>query len=454
MKKIIIPIVLLLSLVALGSCKKCKKDNGKTYTSETYSWETKETDKLKLTQDYKGKDFIKDGIGEVTPVRYVDGDTTVFKTASGEQFTTRYNGINTPESTYRIEPWGYAASKYNKTRYAEELQKGTKIVLQTEDMATRLDSTGQRYLAWIWFISPDGNTRLFNLEMAELGYAHVKSASGTQYEKAFTNAIFDISIYKLRIYGETDPEYDYSNAAKEMSIKQIREQYGTEEAVNTNSVDGFTSPLIKITGVVVRKQGQTNAYIQQYDEETNQYYGIYVYGGYNSISKLIIGAKVEVTGKIGYYNGSLQLTDITSDSNIKVFSFSHKDEITVVKEKIEELDNIYAYAKIGTLVQIENLKVLYVDPSDKNASANIVCQYTTSTGEKKQFNIRIDSSVTLINPETGKQLSSKNYKEYFEGKTFKSITGVVNYFKYDGEPNYSDGNLQLALTDMTDVVFA
>lgn len=99
---------------------------------------------------------------------------------------------------------------------------------------------------------PDGDSRLLNLELAEYGYAYVKSADGTQYSKYFTDAIFDISIKKLRIYGEVDKDYDYSTEAKEMSIKQIRETYGTEEAIDA-SRNGFTSPLIKVSGVVVRK---------------------------------------------------------------------------------------------------------------------------------------------------------------------------------------------------------
>ena len=451
MRKILIPIVLLACLVSLASCKKCnscKKEGD--FTSETYSWETPQTDKLKLTADYKGKDFIKDGIGEVTPVRFVDGDTTVFRTKSGEEFTVRYNGINTPESTYRIEPWGYAASKFNKATYAEEIAKGAKIVLQTEDMVTRLDSTGQRYLAWVWFVYPDGDSKLFNLQMAELGYAHVKSASGTQYEKYFTDAIFDISIYKLRIYGETDPGYDYSNTAKEMSIKQIRELYGTEEAINSNTIEGFSSPFIKVSGIVVRKNGQTNAYIQQYDEETNKYYGIYVYGGYNSISKLLVGAKVEVTAKIGYYYGALQITDVTSDSSIKVYSFAHKDDIVVIKENLNELNNIYAYEKIGNLVNVEGLKVTGYNDSDNTSATTLYCEYLDDNGKKQQFNVRIDQSVALIDPETGNQILSG---QYFVGKTFKSLTGIVCY--YNGDPDnveYANGHLQIALTDMADVV--
>ena len=190
-------IVCVFAIVGCDTTGGNKNENTK-YTSDTYPWPTTQTDSLKLTKDYAGKDFITDGIGEVSNVvRYVDGDTTVFKLANGKEVTIRYNGVNTPESTYRIEPWGYAASRYNKKLFADALAKGAKIVLEAEPNSDRVDTTGTRYLAWIWLVFPNGDSRLVNLELAELGYGLVKNASGTQYEKNFNDAMYDISKYKL-----------------------------------------------------------------------------------------------------------------------------------------------------------------------------------------------------------------------------------------------------------------
>lgn len=430
------------------------KHDDKKYTSETYSWETPQTDNLKLTESYAGKDFIKDGIGEVSRVvRYVDGDTTVFQLTSGEQITVRYNGINTPESTYRVEPWGFAASAYNKNLYKNALENGAKIVLQTESLTERLDSTGTRYLAWIWLVYPDGDSRLVNLEMAEKGYGQVKNAG--QYAKYFNDAIYDISVkYGLRIYGEKDPKYDYSTDAKEMTINELRAQYGTKEAINeANANGGITSPLIKVSGLVVRKNGNKNAYIQQYDQETNTYYGIYVYGGYNAISKLMLGSYVQVTGRVGTYYGSLQLTDVTSDSKIRLLSAPDVTQIVAIPKTIDEIDDIYNYMEIGNLVTIQNLKVTGYKDSDNNSSFTVYCKYTTASGQEKKFNIRVDSLVNLVDSE-GNQIQSGSY---FEGKTIASITGIVNY--YNGatsapDNNYENGHIQLGLTSLSDVTFA
>lgn len=454
MKKIFKKIfVLTFAIICLTTIVGCdgKKE---AYTSDTYPWSTPQTDSLKLTADYIGKDFIKDGIGEVAKVaRYVDGDTTVFQLANGEQITVRYNGINTPESTYRVEPWGFAASKYNKQLFQEALKSGAKIVLQTESMTERLDSTGTRYLAWIWIVYSNGDSRLVNLELAEMGLAQVKNAG--QYTKYFNDAIYDISAkYTLRVYGEKDPEFDYSNDAKEMTIREIRKQYGTKEAVNNATKEGFTSPLIKISGMVVKKNGNANAYIQQYDPETGEYYGIYIYGGYNAIDHLLLGSYVQITGKIGYYYGSLQITDVKSNSQIKILSLPDESQIVSIPSTIDEIDNIYEYEKIGNLVTVENLEVTGYNDSDNNSSFTLYCKYTNKAGERKQFNIRVDSLVKLVDSETNKQILSG---EYFNGKTISSITGIVTYYNGATEApgtNYENGHIQLSLTSMNDVVFS
>lgn len=425
----------------------CDDQKGK-YTSETYDWKTPVTDSLKLTATYQGMDFETNGIGEVKKlVRCVDGDTTVFELHNGKQITVRYNGINTPESTYRIEAWGFASSKYAKSLFAKAQEEGAKIVLQTENINERFDSTGQRYLAWVWFVYPSGDSRLVNLEMAEMAYAHVKSAAGTQYYQYFLDAIEDVSKYGLRIYGETDTTYDYSTEGREMTIKEIRETYGTEDAVN-GAAEGYESQLIKVSGVVARKSGETNAYLQQYDAETGKYYGIYVYGGYNSISKLIEGAYVQITAKVGYYYGALQITDVTSDSKIKVYSFNAKDQIVATEKEVDAINDIYAYDQIGSLVTVHNLTVTSCRDSANNDATTLYCSY----GNNKTIKIRINQEVVLRHPETGQKITSG---DYFVGKTFASLTGIVAY--YNGDTTnlvYSEGDIQLALTSMDDIVFA
>ena len=67
MKKIVLTMFVLIGLFVIVSCD--SPNNDKEYTSDTYDWKTTQTDKLKLTQSYTNKDYIEDGIGEVTPIR-------------------------------------------------------------------------------------------------------------------------------------------------------------------------------------------------------------------------------------------------------------------------------------------------------------------------------------------------------------------------------------------------
>ena len=97
-----------------GKCECGEEDPNYDPFADTYNYVTPETDALKLSASWEGKDFVKDGIGEVTVSQFVDGDTAHFKTKNGEKVTVRFSGVNTPESTYKVEPWGFAASKYTK----------------------------------------------------------------------------------------------------------------------------------------------------------------------------------------------------------------------------------------------------------------------------------------------------------------------------------------------------
>lgn len=425
-----------------------------------YEYKTPETDKLKLTASYQGKEFIKDGIGEVSVVRYVDGDTSMFKTSTGEIFTTRYLGINTPESTYRIEPWGFSASKQNKEIISECLENGGKIVLQADTAEERTDSNG-RYLAWVWLISKDGDSRLLNLELAELAYAQVKCETNALYYQSLLAAIQPLVLAKVRIYGEKDPAYDYNKEGVQMSIKEVREKYGTPEQIEAYSKGGETTSttgelivsgagtLVVISGTVVRKNGNTNAYIQQYDEETNKYYGIYVYGGYNTINKLLLGANVEITAKIGYYYGSLQLTDLTSDKRIKLYNVNN--EIVYEDMLPEDVDDINNYSQIGRLVRVSNLKVTGYKDADNTNAFSIYTSYVDSNGKTQKLDIRVDSGVILRDPD-GKQIKSG---AYFQNKTIESIIAIIGYYNWESSNiTYSEGRIQLMLTDMADIVFS
>lgn len=437
--------IFLIGLVVLTGC------DTTTPNTPTFDDTTPITNNIKLTKDYASKSFITDGIGEVSLSRFVDGDTTIFKTKTDGDFTVRYQGIDTPESTFRIDPWGFAASNFTKAAIKDAIANNCKIVLECEDMSIRTDSNG-RYLAWVWIVNPADNTsKLLNMELSELGYAYAK-ADGTQFSSNFIEAIKRVSNARKRIYGETDPNYDYSKKGKEISIKAIHEQYGTAEkveaAMKNDTVNSSAGTAVIVNGIVVRKNGNSNAYIQQYDSETNKYYGVYVYGGYNSISKLEIGYSVQISAKIGYYFGSLQITDVRNDNLIKVYSFNQIDAT-----KIEDVDpstlSINDYTTIGNLVRVKDLKVTgYKDATQGGHAFTLITKFTDKSGVEHRLDVRVDGNIELFDPSNTLITSGA----YFNGKTIKSVVAIVGY--YNGNQNstsYSDGYIQLLFTDMADI---
>ncbi len=410
---------------------------------QVFNYNTPVTDSIELTETYEGKNFLEDGIGEVTVQQYVDGDTTIFK-CGNQAITIRYEGIDTPESTYKVEPWGFAASKHTK----EALKNAKTIVLQTDNGKPgkdNVDTTGNRYLAWVWV---DG--RLLNLELVELALANSK-ASDTTLSKEFTSALTPALQAKVRIYGEKDPDYDYSTSYTDMSLKELHENYGTTEAI-LNSKD--VGKKVRVSGVITRMVGANSAYIQQtaeYDDNGKvETYGVYLYGGYNLNNRLVVGNTVIVSGTIGYYNGSLQISSVTQ-RNTNVQSFGDSDKIVI--NEVEDLknyleDEVY---NLGNIIKVTTpLKVIsyYDAKNDKSNATTLTAEYYDVDNHRQTVTIRIDNNITLLDPD-GNRIDTG---EYFKGKTFKSLICVLGY--YDPSDNGKhDGSVQLMLTRMEDIEY-
>ena len=92
---------------------------------------------------------------EVTVKSFIDGDTTHFFAEGFPNgiLKARYAAVNTPESTGKIEEWGKKASRFTK----EKLQNATSIIIESDTSEWKTDSTGERYLSWVWYKAPDSD---------------------------------------------------------------------------------------------------------------------------------------------------------------------------------------------------------------------------------------------------------------------------------------------------------
>lgn len=160
-------------------------------------------DLAKLDVDYEGKSFIDDGIGEVILEYSVDGDTARFIDPHSEtmtqSFSVRFLGIDTPESTRIIEPWGKAAAEFTRNR----LNNAETIVLEAE--GSRNDTYG-RYLAFVWV---DGV--LLNLELVQEAYCTSMLSADSKYFQVMIDTAMQVKKTGRRFYGEKDRTYNYNS---------------------------------------------------------------------------------------------------------------------------------------------------------------------------------------------------------------------------------------------------
>ncbi len=104
-----------------------------------------------------------------TVVYVVDGDTAHVQLDGGPKEKVRFIGIDTPESTRKIEPFGKEASAFTK----RELM-GKRVWLERD--AGERDRYG-RLLAYVWLAKPSSSgdaevrAKMFNARLALKGYA-------------------------------------------------------------------------------------------------------------------------------------------------------------------------------------------------------------------------------------------------------------------------------------------
>jgi endonuclease YncB( thermonuclease family) len=220
-----LPILFLLAMV--GACT--PSSGSSTLPSLTPAdLNTQYTDALKLTQPFSGKNFIEDGIGEVTLRSTTDGDTARFN-VDNVNIAVRFLGINTPESTGKIQPWGNAASAFT----ANILTTANRIVLINDvDLFGQKDSVGSRFLGFIWYQpATGGDFRLLNLEIVEQAFSEsllFNDSPLVPYFESFQAAGQYAQRTKARIYGfRNDPSFDYSDNVYDVSIRFVRKAFGS-----------------------------------------------------------------------------------------------------------------------------------------------------------------------------------------------------------------------------------
>ena len=242
---------------------------------------------------------------------------------------------------------------------------------------------------------------------------------------------------KLNVHsGQKDPDFFYGDAY-EVDLKGLR----TNIALYENCKVAFE-------GVVTRNNSNT-VYVEAYDAETDMYYGISVFYGYETgelLNILKVGNLVRIVGTVTYYEtgGTWQVSGLTyrefkpnDPGNTLLIEAGHtaanvltdptrfntgKVTVEVMPELgSEELENkefAYAALAMSTSIRMGNLyvKSIYTtnNGGDNDGAMTLTCEVNGQT---------ITVRTIVLYDENGNMLT----KDDFLHKTI-DVTGIIDFF--------------------------
>lgn len=370
---------------------------------------------------------------EVTVKTFIDGDTTHFFVPDTVIETgvlkARYLAVNTPEITGKIEEYGKKAAAYTR----EKLSGAYSILIESDNGVWNKDSTGDRYLVWVWYKeSETAPYRNLNIELLENGLAIANSSANNRYGDYCMAAISSAKEDKLNVYsGQKDPDFYYGDAI-ELTIKELR-----------TNLEFYNGKKVAFNGIITINNANA-VYVEQYDVETDMFFGMSVYYGYGLSGKgldiLRVGNESRIVGTVQYYEagGTWQVSGLNyrmmkpkDPGNIQLVSEGHApaytliDAETFLRGKVtvrgEETDSVYDFAPmaVGTSVEIQNLFVESVYTTlDEDSSSYGAMTLTCKSGDDT---IQVRTTVLM---ENGERITEEKYL----GKTI-DVKGIVDYYE-------------------------
>lgn len=383
---------------------------------------------------------------QVTMKMHIDGDTTHFfvpETVDVNGYIkARYLAINTPESTGKIEEWGKAASRFTQ----EKLENAYSIIVESDTDSWNFDGNG-RYLVWVWYQpSADAEYRNLNLEILQEGLAVGSKSSDTRYGDAAVNCIAQATREKLYVFSDAiDPDFPYGEATS-VTVKELR----------TNAA-AYSGAKVSVEGIVTYNSNYT-VYIEEYDPETDMYYGMQVFYGYNTSLHSVFaqGNKVRVVGVVSDFHGTWQISGLTYNpmrptDPANTAKLSSGNDVPFTETTIEKFnsqvtinlndeDKTFKYTQlaVSTSISMKDLTVVKVYTTTKGDSAGAM----TLTCEDSEGN-QIDIRTEVLKDASGNIIT----ESYFMGKTI-DVKGVIDYFDLNDTGN---GTYQIKVYTVNDV---
>ena len=270
-----------------------------------------------------GRKFVKVNIKLL-----VDGDTSHFyiDEADKAQFPEgqlirqdgvlklRYLGIDTPESTGQIQEWGKTSSNFNKSK----LSNATEIYVESNDGKWNLDSTGSRYLGYVWYkTAQDSELKCLNLEILQEGLSYAKSLGDLCYKDVFQKTYSQSDDLELRVFSKAASSWKFDDNSDSLIDA---EGWILGSTKNNKNIISFAQSNL-----------ETNNNIHLFDDKYNlidddQDILNIIEEEENKSTKYEYYLGIEVGGKVNYFTG-----DITS--GIAYTTTSQEEACKVYVEK-------------------------------------------------------------------------------------------------------------------------
>ena len=449
--------LLTLSCLLIGCLGGCGSDeNGGSATGSTATTTTQAEKKEFIDYVEKTKLDLNSNTKklEVTVHAFIDGDTTHFNVpsdiADNGVLKARYMGINTPESTGQIEEWGKKASSFTR----ERLENAVSIMIESDDDQWNLDSSGGRHLVYVWYkSSEDAEYRCLNLELIQNGLSISCGTVNDRYGQEAMDAFQQAKREKLHVFsGEKDPGFYYGDAY-EVDLKGLR-----------TNIDLYNGMKVAFEGVVTRNNNNS-VYVEEYDPETDMYYGMAVYYGFQSgtlLNNLAIGNRVRVVGTAQYYEngGTWQVSGLSyrefkpdDPSNTQVISTGHaagnaETDPAVFADGTIEVEVLVSLDDDTTELKTFNYADLIMSTTISMKNLTVLDAYTTHNGGDN------DGAMTLTcRAEDGTMIDVRTIVLYDEDGNMKVESDYLNeVIDVTGLVDYYSGAYQIKVLTTQDIV--
>ncbi|MBQ9457232.1 MAG: thermonuclease family protein [Bacilli bacterium] len=445
---------LVLAVSALASCgagSQSQASQGGEKSKGDANWvDYASSSAVKLKLEYKDRKFMTDGVAQVKLHSAIDGDTAhftpVYSSAIDDTIKSRFYGIDTPESTGKVQPYGKPASNYT-AKILEEADKNGTIVVTAASLTyakPQADSTGSRYLSLIWVNTekkdaPISEMKLLNLMIVQEGLSWVKAVNEVpDYVETFYAAEAQAKEYKLNLHsGLPDELYNYGDY-EDASLLDLKKEvvatladpthenaYHNKKVRVQGTVAGFSNHVLYITDFFPEKDAEGNAVKNPDGTLKGEYAAINIFCGMGAIpSKFTIpNTYIQVCGLALESQFGFQITDVT----LPTVAYSENDAKVVIKAAANTdehaLHNFeYTAAQVDQMLVDSNYESLYCSVSVTTEVTVSSINKTSSATYMYFENAKFHAYYTFnYQPEKGTTWATE---DLLVGKTFK-ISGVL-----------------------------